>query len=47
MTQKSFRRLIGSKVGTDAKIEILLLKRKSGSGVGDAGEAWEKGKAGS
>ena len=33
-------RLIGSKVGTDAETEI-------GSGVGDAGEAWEKSKAGS
>ena len=37
-------RLIGSKVGTDAKIEILLLKRKENN-VWDPCKARKKGKA--
>ena len=35
-------RLIGHKLGTDAKIEVLLLKRKKRQCLGDPGESLEK-----
>ena len=39
-------RLIGSKVGTNAKIEIIVAKTKRKRCMGDACKAWEKGKSG-
>ena len=39
-------RLIGSKIGTDAKIEVLLLKRKENDVWETLCKAWEKGKSG-
>ena len=35
-------RLIGSKVGTDAKIEVLLLKRKEDNKAGKEMQSWNK-----
>ena len=39
-------RLIGSKIGTDAKIESIVAKTKRKRCMGDACKAWEKGKSG-